>query len=274
MSKVLIKNASIVNEGEIFVGDVLIEDKIITRIDREIEEAGAKVSLCIGIRQPRWPESHIPDWALSLEDDDRTDAYLAYHQMVIERYKDQDFIESWQLENEFWNRNFGLNNTFSRSRLVAEFKMLRTLDPERPIIMSLGNTVGLPIFAPKPDLFGTTIYLTQYKNGHYSKSVYRPWYFNLRSCLVSLFGRRSLIIHELQAEPWGPLANWEMNDAEQALSMNPDELKVALKFARATGIKYMDLWGGEWLYWRKTKQTDIALWTAVKNEVVESRHFA
>lgn len=42
MSKTLIKNASIVNEGEIFVGDVLIEDKIITRIEREIEEAGAK----------------------------------------------------------------------------------------------------------------------------------------------------------------------------------------------------------------------------------------
>jgi len=42
MSKILIKNASIVNEGEIFCGDVLIEDNIISRIDREIEEQGAK----------------------------------------------------------------------------------------------------------------------------------------------------------------------------------------------------------------------------------------
>lgn len=42
MSKILIKNASIVNEGEIFVGDVLIENNIITKVERDIEEAGAK----------------------------------------------------------------------------------------------------------------------------------------------------------------------------------------------------------------------------------------
>ncbi len=42
MSKILIKNAKIVNEGEIFAGDVLIEDTIITKIEREIEEPGAK----------------------------------------------------------------------------------------------------------------------------------------------------------------------------------------------------------------------------------------
>lgn len=42
MSKTLIKNASMVNEGEIFNCDVLIDGNIISRIDREIEEQGAK----------------------------------------------------------------------------------------------------------------------------------------------------------------------------------------------------------------------------------------
>jgi dihydroorotase len=42
MNKILIKNASIVNEGEIFVGDVLIIGTIITKIEREIEEPNAK----------------------------------------------------------------------------------------------------------------------------------------------------------------------------------------------------------------------------------------
>ncbi len=36
--KTLIKNVSIVNEDEIFVSDVLIEDKIITRIERDIDD--------------------------------------------------------------------------------------------------------------------------------------------------------------------------------------------------------------------------------------------
>jgi dihydroorotase len=42
MTKILIKNASIVNEGEIFVGDVLIEGNMITKVERAIEENGAK----------------------------------------------------------------------------------------------------------------------------------------------------------------------------------------------------------------------------------------
>lgn len=42
MSKTLIKNATIVNEGEIFCGDILIDGKYISKIDSEIDEPGAK----------------------------------------------------------------------------------------------------------------------------------------------------------------------------------------------------------------------------------------
>src|SRR5687768_16939714 len=38
--KYLIKNATIVNEGEIFSSDILIEDQVISRIDRQIENTG------------------------------------------------------------------------------------------------------------------------------------------------------------------------------------------------------------------------------------------
>lgn len=41
MSKILIKKATVVNEGEIGIYDVLIEGNIITRIERNIEETGA-----------------------------------------------------------------------------------------------------------------------------------------------------------------------------------------------------------------------------------------
>jgi hypothetical protein len=244
-------------------------------LDQQLEllsSAGATATLCIGIRQPRWPESHIPSWALILDEDNREAAYLSYHQTVIDRYLGSPTIESWQLENEFWNKGFGLNNTFSRKRLVREFNTLRLSDPETPIIMSLGNTTGLPLFAPKPDLFSTTIYLMQYQDGRYTKSKYKPWYFKLRRVLVRLVGLRSLVIHELQAEPWGPVSTWDMNDAEQAMTMNSYQLKINVQFARNTGIAYMDLWGGEWWYWRKTKSADVALWTAVQNEVLEARH--
>jgi hypothetical protein len=238
-----------------------------------IEKAGARASLCIGIRQPRWPESHIPLWALQLPVATMTEKYLLYHQAVIDRYRDYGCIESWQLENEFWNRSFGLNNTFSRKRLKQEYKMIRAVNPERPIIMSLANTVGYPVFGPKPDLYATTMYLIQYENGQYRQTKYASWYFRLRRQLIRLFTFRDLIIHELQAEPWGPKANWEMNDTDQNMSMNPEQLKKCIYYARKSGIKYIDLWGGEWWFWRKTSSQDMALWTVVASEVAESKHF-
>ena len=238
-----------------------------------IRTRGCIATLCIGMRQPRWPETHVPKWALELDIDSRTEKYLVYHQHVIERYKDNSCIESWQLENEFWNKSFGLNNTFSRKRLKTEFSMIRTLDPEKPIIMSLANTVGYPVFGPRPDIYGTTMYLIQYEDGRYSTTKYQPWYFTLRALLLKLLVRRPLIIHELQAEPWGPKANWEMSDSEQAKSMNPEQLKRCVDFAKKSNIAYADLWGGEWWYWRKTTARDAALWTVVQSEFAESRHY-
>jgi hypothetical protein len=30
---------------------------------QRIEKAGGQVSLCLGVKQPRWPEYHWPSWA-------------------------------------------------------------------------------------------------------------------------------------------------------------------------------------------------------------------
>ena len=37
-----------------------------------IRKAGGSVSLCLGLRQPRWPESHYPEWAKELSSKDLT----------------------------------------------------------------------------------------------------------------------------------------------------------------------------------------------------------
>src|SRR6056297_1239166 len=52
-----------------------------------IKKAGGRVSLCIGMRQPRWPETHLPDWTERMSEEDMTNCYLKYHRTVIERYK-------------------------------------------------------------------------------------------------------------------------------------------------------------------------------------------
>jgi hypothetical protein len=237
----------------------VVDLSLLTRQLDIIEEAGARTTLCLGMRQPRWPETHLPSWAVGLNEERREKLYTEFLTKVVEDYRERTCIESYQLENEFWNKNFGENNTFSRDRLIREFDLVRRLDPNRPIIMTLGNTTGYPIGKPKADIYGTTLYRIQYTKHGYSRSRYPSWYFMIRRRLTRIVSQRDLIIHELQAEPWGPQANWEMSDEEQAKSMDATKLANVLEFADKTGIYYKDLWGGEWWYWRKNVRGDSSL---------------
>ncbi len=225
-----------------------------TDVDKQleiVEKAGGKVTLTIGMRQPRWPETHIPDWTNGMAHDQVEQLYLKYHTAVVNRYKDSSVVDSWQLENEFWLRSFGEHFDFSRTRLEKEFQIIRELNPERPIIMSLAQIVSLPLFKPTPDIYATSVYRNIYNSSQkkYTYTWAKPWVYRLKRFLIRLTKRRDLVIHELQAEPWGPQANWEMSKEEQFKSMNPEQIKLAVQYAQDTGISYMDLWGAEWWYW-------------------------
>ena len=125
--------------------------------------------------------------------------------------------------------------------------------------MSLANTLSLPFGAPKPDIFATSMYRNLYDKGQYRGTHFKPWYYKLRRSLIKLLSRRDFIIHELQTEPWGPQANWLMSDEEQAKSMNAEQINAALTYAQKTGIGYIDIWGAEWWFWRKTARNDTSL---------------
>ena len=75
---------------------------------------------------------------------------------------------------------------------------------------------------------------------------------------------KSSMLHELQAEPWPPVPIIEASIDEQDKSMNAELLKTRIKYAEQTGFKEIDLWGGEWWYWRMKKFDDPSLWQAVK----------
>ncbi len=231
-----------------------------------IEKAGGEISLCVGVRQPRWPESHYPEWALKLSQEECDSALLHFNDQVINRYKNRKSLVSWQLENEALNRGFGVNGNFDRRRLRSEFDRLKKLDPKHPIIMTTSNTWGLPIRKPRPDMFGFTLYRTQFVNGVYKKSRLPAFWYSLRAWKIKLITRRSSFIHELQAEPWGPTATQDLSVEEQDKSMSVDQLKLNLELAKYTKLYPLDLWGAEWWYWRKLKGDD-RIWRVVYEEV-------
>lgn len=234
-------------------------------LDWQFEQAlkhQARVSLSLGMRQPRWPECHLPQWAQDLTPPDRNAALMNYLQAVVKRYRKHSALLSWQLENEALNRSFGLCPDFDRQRLREEFQLVKKLDPNHKIIMTTSNSWGLPFRRPLPDIVGFSYYWVQHRGGKYHRRVLPPLAHAARSAASRLMGRPA-IIHELQAEPWGPAATAGLSAGEQARTMDARLLKAQISRARRTGIKHIDLWGAEWWYWRKV-QGDDSLWQTIK----------
>lgn len=237
-------------------------------LDWQIEQAGKSgclVTLCLGARQPRWPENHWPEWAWQLSETERTKALLAFIREVVERYKTQDCIVSYQLENEALLKSFGERPEVNRKRLREEYSLVKALDPTRPVIMSTSTSWGIPARRPVPDMVGFSFYRILYGKQGYSHAFHFPLLDRLRAKSIRVLHRKPSFIHELQLEPWGPAAIWEMSVTEQNRSMSPAHIQKNIALIKKTKLYPVDLWGGEWWYWRLKHVHDPSIWLAVKN---------
>lgn len=229
---------------------------------------GAKVSLAIGLRQPRWPECHQPAWAANLENEQWQQALNSYITTVVERYRGNPALESWQLENEYYNRDFGHQcRDYNQQRVQQEFDLVKQLDPSHPIIMSQSDQFGLPLSSPHPDEYGFSIYKRVFDARILKRYITHPipaWYHSLRAMLVENIWHRPVIVHELQAEPWATQPINQISEAERDKTMSLTQLQRNLDFARNTGIKQQYLWGAEWWYWQK-QQGNPEYWDTIKD---------
>jgi hypothetical protein len=234
---------------------------------RMAEENGCLITLCLGARQPRWPENHWPDWVWKGPKQWRTEELLAYIKVVVQRYKDRDVITSYQLENEALLESFGRRPEVDRRRLRQEFKLIKELDASKPIIMTTSTSWGIPFRRPIPDIVGFSYYRILYGGGKYHHAFHFPTLDKLRAVAIKLLHRKPSFIHELQLEPWGPTAIWKMNIPEQDKSMSAAHIQKNIRLAKKTGLYPIDLWGGEWWYWRLKHVHDPSIWLAVQKEI-------
>lgn len=236
------------------------------------EEANAKVSLAIGLRQPRWPECHMPIWANNMPKEQWQKELKKYMQVVIERYKNSPALQSYQLENEYFMEVFGECPDFSRNRLVDEFNFVKQIDQDHPVIISRSNNaVGIPIGNPRPDMFGVSIYKRVWDKTvtkRYLEYPFPAWFYAFLAGAGKIITGKDMIIHELQAEPWAPTETKIASLAEQDKSLNPERLRGRFSYGEATGMREMYLWGVEWWYWRKVKFNDNDIWDTARQEIM------
>jgi hypothetical protein len=245
-------------------------------LDWQMDEAaknGLKVSLAIGLRQPRWPECHQPNWARELGNNTRAwqDELNEYIVTTMNRYKNHPALESYQLENEAVNNWFGeCVGAAPRERLIEEFNLAKATDPNHPVYMSLSDQHGFPLRDPVPDAYGFSVYRTVWNDKtpipFYLTYPTPIWYHKIRKFLVETIKDRPVFVHELQVEPWGPQATRELSIAEQNKSMDLRQMHRNFDFARKIGTDNIYTWGAEWWYWRKVTFGDNGPWEVVRNE--------
>ncbi|MCA9323835.1 beta-galactosidase [Candidatus Saccharibacteria bacterium] len=241
------------------------------------EKHGTKISLAIGMRQPRWPECHEPDWIdASQPRAEWQPALEKFITAVIERYKDSPSLDSYQLENEYFLSVFGECKNFERQRLVEEYDLVKRLDPDTKVIITRSNNwtiaSGFPTGDPRPDEFGVSVYKRVWDatiTRRYYEYPIPPWFYSTLAGGGKILTDRDLMIHELQAEAWTP-NGYEIKDApvdELYKSMNPDRLKDRIKYAADTGMRTIDTWGAEWWYQMKVNRGEPGLWQTAKDEI-------
>lgn len=239
---------------------------------KKAEAAHAKVMLVVGLRQPRWPECHIPDWAAKEPSSEWTPQLEAFMKAVVERYKDSPTLQQYQLENEYFLKGFGTCTDFSRSRLVSEYNLVKKTDPSHPIIVGRSNNaLGFPVGQPQPDEFSISVYKRVWDAGFSHRYLEYPqpaWFYGYIAGVQKVFNHKDMVIGELQAEAWPPNGKTitATSLAEQNKSFNAQRFKDRVEYGKATGMKQIDLWGAEYWYYRMEVLHDPSLWNVAKQE--------
>ena len=221
----------------------------------ELQKKGIETILAVGMKVPRWPECHMPDWAKSLAVEEKEKELQKYIEKTIERYKSYDIIGAWQIENEPF-LPFGVCPERGKNFMPDEISLVKKIDPERPIITTDGGEFGLWYKAVQHgDIFGTTMYRRVY-NSFFGYVDYHlpPHFFILKEkiirFLLSNYNKKFIVI-ELAAEPWLNKQLGGVSIDEQFEFFDLDFFKDTIKYAKATGFSEYYLWGVEWWYYLK-----------------------
>lgn len=223
----------------------------------EAQKRDAKVILAIGRRVPRWPECHVPGWAKELAWDEQKGEVTSMLRAVVERYKDNEAVMTWQVENEPYLRMFadGTCGELDEEFFLHEVDLVRSLD-SRPILVTDGGNFGTWIGAYRAgDVFGTSMYLYFWRpdTGAF-RTILPAAYYRVKTRLVELLiGKKQTILSELSLEPWLAAHIEEVSIDEQISRMNLDKMHEIIDYARQSPFDTQYLWGVEWWYWMKQR---------------------
>lgn len=239
-------------------------------LDWQLEKANekrVKILLVIGMKTGRWPECHIPGWAKNLSKEKQQKEILEMIEKIVLRYKDSPAIKYWQIENEPFFP-FGECPWVDKKFLKREIELVKLLDSQkREVIISDSGEGSFWIQAARfGDIIGTTMYkkIWFHQLRIYIHYPLPPTFYWKKAQLIEKIFNKKVIVIELQAEPWGQVLLYDLPPREQEKTMNLEQFKKNIEFAKKTGLDRFYLWGSEWWYWLEEKQNQPEIWNEAK----------
>lgn len=241
----------------------------------ESHRHGIEVVLAVGMKVPRWPEFHFPDWLKARYntagsstpiDANPEIAQRALHflERVINHTRQASHLKYWQIENEPFTRLEITAGRFlsyefvrqevqlARSLAVAGQKVLLTnaitlpmaqLDEDHRAFQEsirLADAVGINVYTKVP-AGNTSFYLQPLP----------PYWQTLKQWQAELVAQdRESWVAEAQAEPWEPNQLVAMGQAEYP-SASPTQATELVNSLATIGYNTVMLWGCEYWYWHK-----------------------
>jgi hypothetical protein len=223
----------------------------------ELKKRGGQAIIAVGYKLPRWPECRFPGWLETTNPKNLTFSQRLFQmeRAIVVHYRDHPAVAAWQVENEPL-LEFGICPETDSNLLDDEVKLVRMLDPSRPVILTDTGEFSLWIEAGKrADIVGSTLYRIIHDPtlGYVHYNFISPTQYARKVSLLKLWQPNDkVIVTELQAEPWVRELPISANSIEeQYRTLSPQQFRDNIKFARATGIDTFYLWGSEWWYWLK-----------------------
>lgn len=233
---------------------------------QQAKENKARVIPIIGMKTSRWPECHIPNWAISLNKEKQQEKILVLLEKIVSRYKDDNTIEYWQVENEpFFS--FGECPWKDDEFLEKEIALVRSIDKNHKIVLSDSGEGSFWFRISKlGDILAVTTYRTAWfkEFKRYVKYPFPPSFYNSKIFLIKAFWGKEVMCGEFQSEPWGEKLTYNLPFFEQEKSMNLEKFKDNIEYIKKTKYSRVYLWGGEWMYWIKVNNYNPLIWEEAK----------
>ncbi len=235
-------------------------------LDYQMAEAAkneATVILAIGRKVPRWPECLDPAWLTS--DEKATNvALLKTIETTVKRYKDNKALLMWQVENEPFFK-FGECPNISREAVGAEIKLVKSLDPNHPIVTTDSGEWGyFDKLNGLPDKLGISLY-RQVNNAILGSLDYTvpAFFYHLKANLLGWSGDK-MVVTEMQSEPWLRTGIMDASVNEQLEIFNIKNFNDNLRYLKTAGFTDVYFWGGEWWMYLK-EQGHPEIWKTAKS---------